>query len=510
MLCAACVAAVVFFHGPAVAQAEQRDSSYELALESIQTETVREHVAFLADDAQEGREAGSRGGRACGDYLARQFDRMGLEPAGVEGYFQPFPNRCRNVLARLPGSDPQLANEIILVGAHYDHVGLGASNNSRGRPGEIHNGADDNASGTSGMLELAEAFSLLAERPKRTILFVAWDGEEKGMLGSKHFAAHPTVPIDNIAMVFNLDMIGRMQNDTVYVFGTRSGFGLRRALAECNPGFELVFDWTTMPNADHWPLFDRGIPYLMFHTGKHPQYHTQDDDAARLDHEGIRRLTRFVFATMYDLAQSPRVPGFRAAARHENNWMRGQWTASGAPPAPRLGVRWREPAGADEGVQLTSVQDGTPAAAARLQPGDRILRLGGRDVHSGDELRQAVFHASGPTPLVVHRPAEPEPRTLTAELPRQQLRVGVTWRVDTASPGTVVLTQVLPGSPAAAAGLLAGDRIYQVAGRDFADENEFADRLKHLPGPIELLVERQGRLETIVVRLDATFLDRAA
>jgi len=493
------------------AEANDRGSSYSIALESITAEALHEHVYFLADDRQEGREAGTRGGRASGDYLADQFARCHLEPAGDGGgYHQPFPFRCRNVLAQLRGSDPKLQYEIILVGAHYDHVGYGSPRNSRGRPGQIHNGADDNASGTSGVLELAQAFSLLAEPPKRTILFVGWDAEEKGMLGSKHWVAHPTVPLDNVVLAVNMDMIGRLRNDTVLVLGTRSGFGLRRFLAERNPGFELDFDWNTGPNADHWPLFDRGIPYLTFHTGRHAQYHTQNDDAELINEEGMRRLVQFLFATVYDLANAPTAPSFRAAARHETNWMRGRLSEPNSRPAARLGIHWREPSRPEEGVVLTSVQTGSPAAAARLQPGDRLVQFAGQEIRSSDELRRAVFHASGPTEVVVRRPSERQPRTVTAELPRQQLRVGVTWRVDPAAPSTVVLSGVVPGSPADRAGLRAGDRVYQVAGEDFADEEDFAARLRQLPGPIELVIERQGRLETVVVRLDAIALDRAA
>lgn len=505
-----CAALIVWLPGAALGEGSANEASYSLALESITTQNLKHHVGFLADDRQEGREAGSRGGRACGDFVAREMARYHLEPAGDDGYFQPVPFRYRNVLGQLRGSDPRLRFETILVGAHYDHVGRGTSRNSRGRPGEIHNGADDNASGTAGLLELAEAFSLLAEPPRRSILFVAWDAEEKGMLGSQYWARHPTVPLDNLVFAFNMDMIGRLRDNTVYVLGSRSSFGLRRLVAEHNPGFELVFDWTVKPNADHWPTFDRRIPFLMFHTGRHAEYHTQNDDVELIDHESMRRLTRHVFATIHDLANAEKVPGFRAAARHEDNYARRRLTEPASQPAVRLGVQWRESSDGDEGVQLTGVHVGSPAEAARLRPGDRIIQFGPQKVHTGDELRWAVFHAYGPTEITVQRPNEPEVKKITAELPSQRLRVGINWRVDAAAPGTVILTRVIPGSPAARAGLRAGDRVYQVAGEDFADEEEFADRLGRLPGPLELLIERRGRLETVVLNFDAALLERAA
>jgi C-terminal processing protease CtpA/Prc len=185
--------------------------------------------------------------------------------------------------------------------------------------------------------------------------------------------------------------------------------------------------------------------------------------------------------------------------------------ASRAGPAPaRLGVRWREESGGSLGIQLVSVDAGTPADAAQLQPGDRIVRLGEQKIDSGETLQRAVFYASGPTPLLVKRHGESKPRKITAKLPKQPLRVGITWRVDSAAPHAVVLTRIVAGSPADRAGLRPGDRVYQVDGKDFADEKEFAKRLTAPSDTIELLIDRHGRLETIVLHLDASPVKRAA
>ncbi|NLE37176.1 MAG: M28 family peptidase [Pirellulaceae bacterium] len=496
----------------AFGEAAGRSDSHSAALDSITTENLEKHVRFLADDRLEGREAGSRGGREAGDYLAEQMARYELEPAGENGYFQHVPPRYRNVIGRLSGGDPDVGHETILVCAHYDHVGRGTSRNSRGQVGLIHNGADDNASGTAALVELAEAFSLLGRPPRRTILFVAWDAEEKGMLGSTHWARRPTVPLDDVAIVLNVDMIGRLRNNTVYVFGTRSGFGLRRLVAEQNHGLDLVFDWITKPNADHWPLFDRGVPYVMLHTGTHADYHTPNDTIDRIDHEGMRSVARLMFAVVHEAANRDRLPEFRPAARREDNQMsRGITSPVGSSPPPRLGVQWREPDGHDRGVQLTSVHAGTPAEAAQLRPGDRIVRLGEQEIETSDQLRRAVFHAVGPTPLVVQRPGEEEPRNVIAPLPQDRLRLGIAWRIDSAEPGTVVLTRVDAGSPAERAGLRPGDRVYQVGGEDFADEDQFAERVgRPSEDALELLIERGGRLETVVLEFNPVPRKRAA
>ncbi len=209
--------------------AVEKDSSYQAALESIKADELGGQVGHLADDAMEGREAGTRGGHAAGDYLADQYARLHLHGAGAEGgFFQAFAPNFRNILVSLPGGDPRLREQVILVGAHYDHVGYGGRGYSLGPSGYIHPGADDNASGSASVLELAKAFTILSGPPKRSVLFAAWDAEEKGLLGSKYWLAHPTVPLDHVAAALNLDMVGRLRNDHLFVFGVRSGYGWRR------------------------------------------------------------------------------------------------------------------------------------------------------------------------------------------------------------------------------------------------------------------------------------------
>jgi Zn-dependent M28 family amino/carboxypeptidase len=131
-----------------------------------------------------------------------------LQPAGHDGaYFQLFGPGYRNILGIIPGSDPALSNQFVLISAHYDHVGYGTRRNSNGPIGYIHNGADDNASGTAAVLELVEAFQRLAIPPRRSVLFVLWDGEEKGLLGSLHWLSYPTVALENVRLMINLDMV---------------------------------------------------------------------------------------------------------------------------------------------------------------------------------------------------------------------------------------------------------------------------------------------------------------
>lgn len=283
------------------ARAVERSSSYLAALESIKAEELSEYVGRLADDAMEGREAGTRGGRAAGDYLAGQYAAIHLPGAGTDGgYFQPFMPNFRNVLAILRGSDPQLRDQVIVVGAHYDHVGYGGRGLSLGPYGYIHPGADDNASGSSAVLELAKALTILSPPPKRSILLAAWDAEEKGLLGSKHWVAHPTVPLEHVVAVLNLDMIGRLRDEHLIMFGSRSGYGWRRLISLENNdcGLRLDFSWSLKPNADHYPFFERDIPVLMLHTGVHGQYHRPSDTAKLINSPGMTQVTRLLFGVV--------------------------------------------------------------------------------------------------------------------------------------------------------------------------------------------------------------------
>ena len=401
--------------------AAERNTAYQTAIDSIVAAEMFQTVETLASPKFEGREAGSTGGRAAGDYLVEQFRKLPLTPAGEkQGCFQPFGNNFRNILALLPGSDPLLREQVIVVGAHYDHLGHGRPRDNN-PPGTIYPGADDNASGTSGVLELARAFSAMPTAPRRSILFTCFDGEEKGLLGSKHWTANPTLPLSRVKFMLNLDMIGALRAERVLVFGSRTAAGLRRTASMSNQlaaGLTLDFSWLMTGNADHYSFYDRGIPTLFLHTDLHERYHRPTDVAAKINRDGMMRVTRLAFALVYEMAEGPAQPHFRKAAKAENE-----------------------------------------------------------DAHRRLEAAEPIFQRPGERPM----------------------RLGIAWRTDDAEPDTVIVSQVAAGSAASAAGLRVGDRIYRVGGRDFADDTAFAQLARTSPGPLELLVERDGRLRTVVL-----------
>jgi len=497
-------------------------AAFRAALATITDEDLAQHVGTLADDVFEGREAGSRGGHASATYLRKELEKLAVEPAGPDGqWFQTFGDNYRNLLAMVSGSDPKLKNEFILLTAHYDHVGYGSRSNSYGPVGFIHNGADDNASGVSALLELIQAILALPQPPGRSILFMLWDGEEKGLLGSRHWIENPTVPLETIRLLINLDMIGRLRDDRLEVFGTRTAQGLRRLVARVNsqqpidsaqtllPGTPLLaggllldFQWDVRANSDHWPFFEHDIPFLQYHTGLHDDYHRPSDDTHLINTAGMRRVTQLLFATVVAVADAKELPDFRQAARHESQGDRHRFERQLPTLPPRLGVTWdpkTDAAGA--GVVINHVVYDTPAHRAQLQTGDRIVAIDGQPIHSGNQFRAAVLIASGETTLTIERLDNKTPVDIKVSLPKNPVRVGISWREEEAEPGVVLITRVIAGSPAATAALRTGDRIYQLNGHDFSGSDDLLEQLATVDNDLTLNVERRGRLRNVELHL---------
>lgn len=383
---------------------------------SIKAADAGRHVGVLADDAFEGREGGSRGGRAAAAYIVEQLERIGLEPAGdAGGYYQSF-GGMRNILAIIRGSDPTLTGELVVVGAHYDHVGYGTADNSYGPFGYVHNGADDNASGVAGLLEVAESLQHLPERPRRSILVAFWDGEEKGLLGSRHFLRTKPAPLDRLRVVFslNLDMIGRLRGNRLEVYGTRTAPGLREAVVEANsrPGnaaaLDLAFVWDIEDDSDHYPFITARIPTVMFHTGLHDNYHRPSDDSHLVNLPGIEPVARLTLGLVAAMADDPlAMPAFRPESRGESNATRNRLEAAvpdnDGSPRGRWGIGTRNDPGEPATPIVVRVWRDSPAAKAGLAPGDRILTVDGARISGHDDMLGRLQNAAPSVQLDVER-----------------------------------------------------------------------------------------------------------
>ncbi|MBI1723117.1 MAG: M20/M25/M40 family metallo-hydrolase [Gemmatimonadetes bacterium] len=299
---------------------------------AITPEMLARHIHVLAHDSMRGRATPSPELEKAAAYVEEVFRGAGLGPAGDGGaYQQRFPLRpsaasgdpsAPNVVGLLGGRDPVLRGEYVVVVAHMDHLGIGRSE----RGDSIRNGADDNASGTAGVLALAAAFGRQVTRPRRSILFLVVSGEERGMLGSRYFVAHPTVPFERIVGLVNLDMISRNRPDSVFLngWGKSTISGLVRRLAAEHPELGLgvgpdVQDRPQTPaDSDHWPFQRRGVPYIFFYTGEHGDYHGPTDHAERTDPDKASRVTRLAFYTVWEMAESTERPQWGAEARRLN------------------------------------------------------------------------------------------------------------------------------------------------------------------------------------------------
>jgi len=476
----------------------------ESAFASVSRKDLARHINTLASDTLRGRSAGSDGGRAAGSYLVQQLRRIGVEPAAADGdFYQEFSEQgFRNVVSVLPGSDPKLKHRYIVVGAHYDHVGLGTRKTSLGGLGQIHNGADDNASGTAAVLEVAQALAHtrgLAQR--RSILFVFWDAEELGLLGSKHWTTHPTIPLSSIDMALNVDMIGRLRDRRLIVFGSRTGIGLRQLAVGPNALLKqplaMQFNWELKANSDHHPFFAQGVPVLFLHTGLHENYHRPSDDAELIVYDGLEAVTRLMVGLTHEAACRRNLPEFRKAAAGETEAYRRQLETAALTAQQRLGASWDLELARQGIIQLTRVEDDTAADAARLKKGDRLLKLGGKDISAADEFTWRLLASDSPIDVVAQRRGKKKSRQVSLRLPGNPRRLGFEWYTDDAEPHSVVVRGVVPGSPANRAGLENADRILAVDGRSIERARDFGKLLAPTATAISLRIERRGRFQSI-------------
>jgi Zn-dependent M28 family amino/carboxypeptidase len=220
-----------------------------------------------------------------------------------------------NVVGILPGADPSLRGEFVLLVAHMDHLGVGAPVGGD----SIMNGADDNASGTAGVLELARAFGGLGERPRRSLVFLLVSGEEEGLWGSIYYVTHPAVPLDRTVAAINLDMIGRNAPDWVYVLGAElSSLGTTiQRVADLHPELDLRPVAVAQPlrGSDHVPFAYGGVPVAFFHSGLHPEYHTPLDEDSLVDGDKAARIARLAFYVALDVAGQSSRPAWNPGAR---------------------------------------------------------------------------------------------------------------------------------------------------------------------------------------------------
>src|SRR5258705_13728865 len=283
----------------------------------------------------------------------------------------------RNVIGTLPGSDPTLKNEWIVVGAHYDHLGLGNRNSlAPSQIGQVHHGADDNASGTAGVMELARIAAENNHAWKRSVLFIAFGGEEIGLLGSSDFANHPTVPLKGIDAMLNMDMIGRVSNDRLFIGGVGTSPSLKQTVEDLNKtgGLELNFSDSRYGSSDHTSFNAKKIPVLFFFSGLHTDYHKPSDTADKINAEGAIKVLSVVYGTVDRLAtDAQRLPYHEIAQPQQA----GRGGGGGYGPYFGSVPDFRDDL---KGVLFSDVQNNSPAAKAGLKAGDLMVEFDGKQI----------------------------------------------------------------------------------------------------------------------------------
>lgn len=301
-----------------------------------------------------------------------------------------------NVIGILDGFDPQLKSEAIVIGAHYDHLGHGGEGSLAPRSGEVHHGADDNASGVAGLLELARIFSSQQPKPRRTIVFIAFSGEEEGLLGSNYYVNHPVVPLAKVTAMINMDMIGRLKDNKLIVGGVGTAPEWRGWLASANPPVgmtavmrrpgslddrseDLIKDLNLTLNedgfgpSDHSSFYAKQIPVLFFFTGSHEDYHKPSDTADKINYEGEARIVALVGRMVQEVDRNDKRPSYAVAKRDSSGRAMGFKVYLGTIP---------NYAETNDGLLLDGVRDDSPAAKAGLKAGDKIVKLAGREVRN--------------------------------------------------------------------------------------------------------------------------------
>jgi hypothetical protein len=361
-------------------------------------EDIRDHLAFLAADVLEGRGVGTAGLDSSAAYIAGQFARIGLEPAGTEGFFQSFVVDetataaahagvgnlpVQNVVGVLPGRG-RLAGQAVVVGAHYDHLGYGGFGSlDPDSTGVVHNGADDNASGTVALIETARLLAQRTATDVRTVVFVAFTAEELGLIGSSHYVKHPVVPGDSTLAMINFDMVGRLRDGKVLAMGTGSALEFPALLEDVNGLHGLTVNLVGDPwgRSDHISFYGDSIPVVHLFTDNHEDYHRTTDDWPKINVEGIGRIVDFAAdlawtlalreapLTYVDVGPPPRVAGG------------GYGAYLGTIP---------DMSESPGGVRLTGVRTGSPAEAAGLRKGDILIQLGDHAVGNLYDMTNAL------------------------------------------------------------------------------------------------------------------------
>ena len=371
---------------------------------------MKADVSYLADDDLEGRQTGTASEKKAAEYLAKRFKELGLEEKGTNGYFQDFTFKpktdphsevqfdvnesdstvtARNVVGFLDNN----ASQTVVIGAHFDHLGYGGDGSLYKGEKAIHNGADDNASGVAVMLNLA---SKLKETNKgNNYLFLAFSGEEMGLLGSNYFVKNPTLEKETMNYMLNMDMVGRLKADsTLAVYGVGTSPFFKQVINSSNTSFKVIEKESGVGPSDHTSFYLDDIPVLHFFTGQHEDYHKPGDDSEKLNYEGMEAISTYIFDIITDLDDNGEL-AFRKTKNESEEVPRFKVGLGVVPDYLFDG----------KGMRIDGVSEDKPAQKAGLLKGDVVVKLGDSTIVDMMSYMRAlsVFEEGNTTMITIER-----------------------------------------------------------------------------------------------------------
>ncbi|MBK8953940.1 MAG: M20/M25/M40 family metallo-hydrolase [Saprospiraceae bacterium] len=375
---------------------------------------IKVDVVYLSSDLLEGRETGSPGETLAAEYIAHRMKQIGLSPKGNDEWYHEFSfsknphggaqmdGKGKNVLGFLNNK----AKKTVVIGAHYDHLGYGAMGSRSPNEKAIHNGADDNASGIAAMLWLAE--NLKQEKKlKFNVLFIAFSGEEMGLLGSKAFMENPTIPQESMLAMINLDMVGRLNPEkTIAISGVGTSLEWKSLLDKCRmPGFTFNYSEGGIGPSDHTAFYLKNIPSIHFFTGQHEDYHKPSDDSHLVNYDGIREIGEIIWGLMIHLSAEPKLTFQKTKDEDKQKAAAFKVTMGVMPDYVFNG----------EGMRIDAVLDNRPAQKAGLMGGDIVIKIGTYEIKDVYQYMEALskFEKGQSTDVTVKRKDETVVKQIT-------------------------------------------------------------------------------------------------